>query len=161
MAVSVLYWFHLNLHYATYFASRFCCNPILLQNCRWLVMVGRGGLGAEGRACNSSYVVPGRGRWGSPVSLSQTVASAAASSPASSCTCAEALQSLRGRAGSSAQQLSWNTILASVSRRECSCYVRNSATVQLPRAGIPALQCCLAQLHLLLIIEWCVELIVL
>ena len=114
VAVSVLYWFHSNLHYATYFASRFCCNPILLQNCRWLVMVGRGGLGAEGRACNSSYVVPGRGRWGSPVSLSQTVASAAASSPASSCTCAEALQSLGGRAGSPVQQLSWNTILASV-----------------------------------------------
>ena len=38
-----------------------------------------------------------------------------------------------------------------LSRRECSCYVRNSATVQLPRAGIPALHCCLAQLHLLLL----------
>ena len=153
VAVSVLHWFHLNLHYATYFASRFCCNPILLQNCRWLVLVGRGGLGAEGPACNSSYVVPGRGRWGSPVSLSHT---------GLSCSLQSSLQlhmrrstSITGRPG----RESGTTTFVEYDLGLSSCYVRNSATVQLPIAGIPTTL--LFRSVTLVIIAWSVELIVL
>ena len=98
------------------------------------------------------------GGGGGLLSHCPTLASAAASSPASSCTCAEALQSLGGRAGSPAQQLSWNTILASV---PVILETPQRATVTASNiiAGIPATL--LFRSVPLVIIAWSVELIVL
>ena len=59
--------------------------------------------------------------------------------------------SVTGRPGRESGTTTFVEYDLGLSRRECSCYVRNSATVQLPRAGTPALHCCLAQLHLLLL----------
>ena len=141
-----------NLFKAGFAATRYFCRTA--DDWFWW-----GGADSEQRAQRATAAMWCQaGGGGGLLSHCPTLASAAASSPASSCTCAEALQSLGGRAGSPAQQLSWNTILAWVG-------VNVPGMLETPQRysfqeQVYPLHCWFSSVTLV-IIAWSVELIVL
>ena len=141
-----------NLFKAGFAATRYFCRTA--DDWFWW-----GGADSEQRAQRATAAMWCQaGGGGGLLSHCPTLASAAASSPASSCTCAEALQSLGGRAGSPAQQLSWNTILAWVG-------VNVPGMLETPQRysfqeQVYPLHCWFSSVPLV-IIAWSVELIVL